>query len=676
MKLDLPGTEQTTQWIPYTLAWDDAPLDLAFLYENEKPAGKHGFLTVKGDKFVFENGQEAKFWGTLFNSSANFPTHDYSEKVARRLAKFGVNMVRTHQMDAEWAAPNIFQCTRGRLRDNSLSFDPESMDRLDYLIHCLKKEGIYIYLDLLSHRSFKSGDGVDNAAELPESGKPYSNFDRRLIELQKKFNRDLLTHVNPYTGLAYKDDPAIVLMEFANENDLFFFTRNLEPYRTRLEIIYREWAASKTITVPADQVDFNTLTEPILQFLHHLQKKYYEEMTADLRQLGVKVPLTGSNWSLGTLHQASAAGDLDFADSHAYWDMWSDRYGNNRPLIGERCDYMLKDLSHRRLLDKPFFVSEWDVTWPNEWRATNPMSMAAAASFQGWNGLSIHTYRYRATTPVDGMGGVLLNGVGYRLNFDTFNDPAKFGLFYHAALMFRRGDIEVGKKSVAIQVTPEKIDSLPKSDGPICRLSSAQYQVPALELLTEQHRCGLLLPGHTAQADTVISTEALPEEPSDGMIKSDNGQVFRNWKKKLCGIDTPCTKSVYGFVGENEPVQLDGLKVTAQTPFAVVAISSLTDEPIRSSRNLLLTTVGRADNSGARYNEAHTERLDIGHGPVLIEVIHVKIELTTTQSTLQVLSIDPERLVTGIVPAKHENGKLTFETGKLYPSMYYLIQIT
>jgi len=57
--------------------------------------------------------------------------------------------------------------------------------------------------------------------QLENAAKPYTNFDPRLIELHKKFSYDLTTHVNPYTKLAYKDDPAVVLMEFANENDLF-----------------------------------------------------------------------------------------------------------------------------------------------------------------------------------------------------------------------------------------------------------------------------------------------------------------------------------------------------------------------------------------------------------------------------------------------------------------------
>jgi len=52
--------------IPYVLLWNKMPVDISFIFENEKPAGKHGFLQVKGENFVFEDGTPAKFWGTNF----------------------------------------------------------------------------------------------------------------------------------------------------------------------------------------------------------------------------------------------------------------------------------------------------------------------------------------------------------------------------------------------------------------------------------------------------------------------------------------------------------------------------------------------------------------------------------------------------------------------------------
>ncbi|RLI07055.1 hypothetical protein DRO42_08635, partial [Candidatus Bathyarchaeota archaeon] len=44
--------------------------------------------------------------------------------------------------------------------------------------------------------------------------------DPELTVFFQNYVNDVLTHVNPYTGLAYKDDPALVLVELVNENYL------------------------------------------------------------------------------------------------------------------------------------------------------------------------------------------------------------------------------------------------------------------------------------------------------------------------------------------------------------------------------------------------------------------------------------------------------------------------
>ena len=76
-------------YIPYPFFHDDVPIDISFVFEDEKPAGKHGFLTAKGRKFVFEDGTEVKFWGVNLNGGACFPEQDYAKKVASRLAQAG-----------------------------------------------------------------------------------------------------------------------------------------------------------------------------------------------------------------------------------------------------------------------------------------------------------------------------------------------------------------------------------------------------------------------------------------------------------------------------------------------------------------------------------------------------------------------------------------------------------
>lgn len=106
------------------------------------------------------------------------PEHEDAKIIVSRLAKFGINIVRFHQLDADWSIPNLFQFTRGARPDNTMELDPVSMDRLDWLIYCLKNEGIYVYLDLLTYRKFRSGDLVENADKLADAAKPYCVFDR------------------------------------------------------------------------------------------------------------------------------------------------------------------------------------------------------------------------------------------------------------------------------------------------------------------------------------------------------------------------------------------------------------------------------------------------------------------------------------------------------------------
>lgn len=65
----------TSDWIPWKHAAEPAlagsALDMSFLLDA--PAGRHGFLKVQGDRFVFEDGTEARFWGGNLFGEANFP---------------------------------------------------------------------------------------------------------------------------------------------------------------------------------------------------------------------------------------------------------------------------------------------------------------------------------------------------------------------------------------------------------------------------------------------------------------------------------------------------------------------------------------------------------------------------------------------------------------------------
>ena len=83
-----------SKYIPVYMHPDRMPVDISFVFEDERPAGKHGFCTVKGENMYFEDGTLAKFWGVMMNGAACFPPHDRAEAVAQRLAHAGINIVR------------------------------------------------------------------------------------------------------------------------------------------------------------------------------------------------------------------------------------------------------------------------------------------------------------------------------------------------------------------------------------------------------------------------------------------------------------------------------------------------------------------------------------------------------------------------------------------------------
>jgi hypothetical protein len=178
----------------------------------DKPAGLHGFIGVKNGHF--HNGK-GRFQFTGINNvyNANFPTHEYADLLAERLARFGFNCVRLHHCDE-----------KGFWGGDKTVLDNERMDLFDYNIAALKKQGIYVNLNLHCSRSLGHNEGVIPSDIIFDKG--VDNFDSTIRDLNKKFASDLLNHVNPYTGNAYKDEPAVALIEINNENSICQIWRN------------------------------------------------------------------------------------------------------------------------------------------------------------------------------------------------------------------------------------------------------------------------------------------------------------------------------------------------------------------------------------------------------------------------------------------------------------------
>lgn len=205
LEFDGPVTmEESEEWVGLRASMDiaagSAP-DFSTLGLLDPPAGKHGWLRAVGDHFEFSGapGKPVRFYGVNVVWSALYLDPDECDRFAVLLSRAGYNSVRIHHCERELVDPDA---------PDTLTFRPDSLDRLDYFVAAMKRRGISTSIDLFVSRPVKAqevfGEGEGRAGNfemlVPVSERAFANL--------CEFARRLLTHVNPYTGLAWKDDSA------------------------------------------------------------------------------------------------------------------------------------------------------------------------------------------------------------------------------------------------------------------------------------------------------------------------------------------------------------------------------------------------------------------------------------------------------------------------------------
>lgn len=203
----------------------------AQLFLPEFPAkiiGESERVIVEGAQFM-SGGVPIRFWGVNITAAAAFPPKAQAAAIAARMRKMGINLVRFHHLENSWTGDNgcIFVYAQG-----TRSLNPVTLDRLDYFIAQLKKNGIYVNMNLNVSRLFKESDGVAGADSLVDFAKGSTLFDPYLQFLQKEYAEQLLGHVNPYTGTSLATDPVLAMVEMNNENSLYGYWKEekLKPF--------------------------------------------------------------------------------------------------------------------------------------------------------------------------------------------------------------------------------------------------------------------------------------------------------------------------------------------------------------------------------------------------------------------------------------------------------------
>lgn len=666
----LPATNSTFQ--PFVVEWPadtaHALVDVSFL--QPAPAGKDGFVRIKDGHLVQPDGQRFRMWGFSATSPSDLPTKESAPAVAAHLVRLGVNCIRFHQFDKP-APMGLIDATRNDTR----ALDPKQMDRLDFFIAELKKHGIYSDLNLNVSRTYKPGDGVRDAELIKSPSKSLTFFDERMLELQREYARQLLTHVNAYTHQAYCDEPAVAAVEIVNENSLFlpWMSNNLigapstkpggnsgldipPSYGEALTKKFNTWlknhfkpetlAQWRTAAGLASEAPLPRLRREQFEQAPHdrfhaeatfyleIEHDYFRDMAKFLREdVGVKSLIMGdsdfNHWHTGYPQTASRA-QLDIVDAHAYWQHPNYRPASkgaqktgfdikNTPMVDDPLHSTVIWLSRTAVAGKPFTVTEANQPFPNEYACEAIPILAAYAALQDWDGVFWYT-----------LGHIDVVKMEHNVNghFDFSKDPVKMSQIAAAALLFRRGDVRPAQRTVDRSYTREQVIEslrLPAAEDP--------YFTPGFPLaLPLQHAV------RVTSFDGPATGKFEPVTASP--IVSDTGElVWRGGAKGtgLVTIDTPRSQALIGWLGRTGAgAKTQNLSVDARTPFCALTLSALDDKPIASARRLLLTATARTANTGMEWNAKRTSVDTWGGAPTRIEVVTGTVLLTGLEGAPQV----------------------------------------
>jgi hypothetical protein len=655
-------------------------IDLRFL--NEKTAGDGGFISVKGSQFVHsKTGEPVRFW------AVNGPPGKDMESLrldAKILAKRGVNLVRIHH--------GYF--------DKDGEVDPAEIRHAIEVVEALKAEGIYSYFSIYFPLWLTPRPGLPGLEGYDGKTHPFATlyFNE---EFQKKYRawwKALLTTVNPTTGRALINDPAVAGLEIINEDSFFFWTfneKNIPDAQLRIiEAQFGDWLKAKygsmyaalqawggaklTRDDPrAGRAAFRPLwnianertarDKDTAAFLLGRQRDFYRSMNTFLGDLGFKGVITASNWItadprvLGPLEKLSYS-PTDFNDRHGYFSCrnkgesaeWSIRdgqtYVDRSALRFEPEEPGKPKLFVHPSMDpsydgKPSMISETTWNRPNRYRSEAPLFFAVYGALQDSDAI-VHF-------ALDGTDWSVKPG--FFMQPWTLMSPAMMGQFPAAALIYRKGLVAAGETLVDLNLSVKDLLDLQGTPLP---QDAALDELRARDVLrgTTLRRDSLIDPlVHFAGRTNVRFTpQGGPSTLRDlstlidrgrKVVTSSTKELRLDYNKGVLTIDAPAAQGVSGSIRAAGTTDLTFMTITSSLDLGHIVAVTLDGQPLATSRKILLQAMSEERASGFRSEQLPTGEkriISIGRDPWLVREIEGVVRLKRPDAArLKVVALDP-----------------------------------
>jgi hypothetical protein len=313
---------------------------------------------------------------------------------------------------------------------------------------------------------------------------------------------------------------------------------------------------------------------PGRRFWETVEAAHLKQMADALRKDGLRVPIAGvSHWRREPEFGAAQAGTgLDLIDDRLFWNPPPWVAPEKRSLLWAGPDTGLAGLAAmKRKPDRPYAVGQTcDVTqgaWSLPYEAADQILSIYSALAGDWDALvrrGIFLYPINwGEGPAGTVGGEDIFQIAEVAN----GSPHIYGLWPHAASLFLRGT------------------------GP-----RAERDRPAADA-----------PAHLAAKNRRRSASGWD---------SARGRLF---------IDTAYTQGIAGWV-DGESAAMMNLEFETNNSFAVLLATSVTNQPIATTKRLLVSAIARVEPTGFRWVDSWKREVgDPGRPPFLQEPVSARI---------------------------------------------------
>jgi len=658
-------------------------LDFSFI-NNDAPAGKHGRVVPdKNGNFVFEKtGKRVRFTGANLCFGALFLEKEECDALAQTFRRLGYNSVRFHHIDVtlmkgEWNNWNA--------RKVPVEIDMAQLDKLDYLFAAMKKAGIYMTFDFYC-MGLVDANGIGVRSE---KFKARNLVDEDTFRGWMKNVLFWMNHVNPYTGIAWKDDPAIVAICPVNEDSIMSVWRD---EKERMDELFDVWLGNNAGALAAAAAG-QTKEQLRARFLTEFKVAANRRLEKFIRDNGIKAPLTGANW-WNQMSSTFERDTFDVVDNHQYADHPfgpGNRTYNQKSAVkgAENASYMIPTMmAPNRIFGKPFIVTEFNFCPPNMYRAEGGGLMGAYAALQDWDGLYRFAWSHDAKTIRTGGNGA--DG------FNIATDPVSILTERQIMLLFGRGDVAPAKDKFVYAVSMDEAVAdgadkmnmwgggfFPKdfvsmslvsqigsqiaggTSSPLEKGRAIQGKFNAVSAKTEPAAAAL-------GGNKFVAVKDLPKVNAKPDVVSDTGEITINGRQGNLRIDTPKTALVVA-PAKTAPLTAGPLTVSDVTTFCSVSASAMDGRDIDDSRRILLFHITNVINTDMRFADASmTQKLGNGTLPHLAKTGGASVSIRNSNANLKLYPVKFDGTRLPPLPAFYTDGTYTFTLAvAANPTMIY-----